>query len=142
MLEQGIIQPSFSPFTSSVLMVEKNDESWRLSMDYRGLNMVMIKVKFRIPIIEELLEELGGSQINSKTELKSSYRQIRMAKEYIIKTAFKTHERHYEFFVMPFGLNNAPSSFQSLMNHVFKECLRKFKLVFFDNILVFSKSLS
>ena len=111
-------------------------------MDYRGLNMVMIKVKFRIPIIEELLEELGGSQINSKTELKSSYRQIRMAKEYIIKTAFKTHERHYEFFVMPFGLNNAPSSFQSLMNHVFKECLRKFKLVFFDNILVFSKSLS
>ena len=140
LLDKKYIRPSVSSWGAPVLFVKKKDGSLRLCIDYRELNKLTVKNKYPLPRIDDLFDQLQGATYFSKIDLRSGYHQLRVKKESIPLTAFRTRYGHYEFVVMPFGVTNAPAVFMDLMNRVFRNYLDKFVIVFIDDILIYSRT--
>jgi hypothetical protein len=121
--------------------VKKKDGTWRLCIDYRQLNAITVVGKFPVPVIEELLDELHGAAWFSKLDLRAGYHQIRLAPGEEYKTAFSTHQGHFEFKVLSFGLAGAPPTFIEGLTTTLKPVIRVCVLCFFDDILIFSATL-
>src|SRR4051812_49397793 len=139
-LQKGFIRPSSSAWGAPSLFVKKSDGTNRLVQDYRPINQATIQNKYPLPRINDLYDQLAGSTVFSKLDLRLGYHQIRVRKEDIPKTAFITRYGSYEYTVMSFGLTNAPATFSRLMNYIFMEYLDKFVVVYLDDILVYSKN--
>nr|GEV84448.1 putative reverse transcriptase domain-containing protein [Tanacetum cinerariifolium] len=137
--EKGFIRPSSSPWGAPVLFVKKKDGSFRMCIDYRELNKLIVKNRYPLPRIDDLFDQLQGSSVYSNIDLRSGYHQLRVREQDVPKTAFRTRYGHYEFQVMPFGLTNALAVFMDLMNRVCKPYLDKFVIVFINDILIYSK---
>ncbi|GKA28385.1 putative reverse transcriptase domain-containing protein [Tanacetum coccineum] len=138
--DKGFIRPSSSPWGAPVLFVKKKDVSFWMCIDYRELNKLTVKNHYPLLRIDDLFDQLQGSSVYSKIDLRSGYHQLRVLEEDIPKTTFRTRYGHYEFQVMPFGLTNAPAVFMDLMNRVCKPSLDKFVIVFINDILIYSKN--
>jgi hypothetical protein len=139
LLEKGFIQPSSSPWGCLAIFIKK-DQTLQMCVDYRPLNEVTIKIKYPLPWIDILFDQLTGARVFSKIDLRSGYHQIRIRPEDIPKTAFTTRYGLFEYLVMSFGLTNASAHFTYLMNSVFMPELDKFVVVFIGDILIYSKN--
>ena len=140
MLERNVIQPSVSPWASPVVLVSKPDGSTRFCCDFRKVNQITKKDSYPLPLIAESLEALGGKRIFSTIDLISGFWQVNLHPEAREKTAFTTHAGLYEFVTMPFGLCNAPSTFQRLMECVLRGLTWHIALIYLDDVLVFSST--
>ncbi|GJZ34075.1 putative reverse transcriptase domain-containing protein [Tanacetum coccineum] len=138
--DKGFIRPSSSPWGAPILFVKKKYGSYRMCIDYRELNKLTIKNRYPLPMIDDLFDQLQGSQFFSKIDLRSGYHQVRVHEDDISKTAFRTRYGHFEFTVMPFGLANAPVVFMDLMNRFCRPYHDKFVIMFIDDILIYSKT--
>ncbi|GJR12274.1 putative reverse transcriptase domain-containing protein [Tanacetum coccineum] len=138
--DKGFIRPSLSPWGAPVLFVKKKDGSFRMCIDYRELNKLTVQNHYLLPRIDDLFDQLQGSQFFSKIDLRFRYHQLRVHEDDIPKTAFRTRYRHFEFTVMLFGLTNALAVFMDLMNRVCRPYLDRFVIVFIDDILIYSKT--
>ena len=140
MLEQNIIQPSSSPWSSPVVMVQKKDGSWRFCIDYRKLNSVTHRDAYPLPRIDATLDSLTGCRYFTTLDLAAGYWQVKLEEDDKEKTAFSTPQGHFEFNVMPFGLTNAPATFQRLMECTLAGLTHQQCLIYLDDIIVFSSS--
>jgi Reverse transcriptase (RNA-dependent DNA polymerase) len=140
LLEKGLIRPSVSPWGAPVLFAPKKDGGLRMCLDYRALNKLAVKDKCPTPRVDELFDRLHGATHFSNIDLRSGYYQIRVREGDVPKTCICTRYGSFEFLVMPFGLTNAPSTFQALMNEVFRDYVDNFILVYLDDVLIFSRS--
>ncbi|GKC06018.1 reverse transcriptase domain-containing protein [Tanacetum coccineum] len=138
--DKGFIRPSSSSWGAPLLFVKKKDGSFRMCINYRELNKLTVKNRYPLPRIDDLFDQLQGSQFFSMIDLRSGYHQLRVHEDNIPKTAFRTCYGHFEFTLMPFGLTNAPAIFMDLMNRVCRPYLDKFVIVFIDDILIYSKT--
>ena len=140
LLEWEFIRESDSSWGVPVLFVKKKDGSLRLCIDYRGLNDITIKNKYLLSHIDELFDQLQGTVVFSKLDVRQRYYQLRIKEENVPKTVFNSRYGHFEFLMMPFGLTNAPIAFMDLMHWIFKFYLDQFVVIFIDNILIYSKT--
>lgn len=141
-LSKGFIQHSQSPSGAPILFVKKKDGSLRLCVDYRGLNNVTKKNRYPLPLITSLLNQLRTATVFTKIDLRGAYNLVRIKAGDEWKTAFRTRYGLFEYLVMPFGLTNAPATFQHLMNNIFRDMLDVCVIIYLDDILVYSSSLS
>ena len=141
MEQSGKIRRSSSPIGAPILFVPKPDGTLRLCVDYRGLNKITIKNKYPLPLMNELRSRLGKATVFTKLDLKNGYYLIRMAEGEEWKTAFKSRYGLYEYTVMPFGLCNAPSTFQGMINDVFRDMLDVGVIAYMDDILIYSETI-
>ena len=136
MLERGVIQPSRSPYSAPIVLQKKKDGSWRFCVDYRKLNDVTVKDAYPMPNQAQVFDALRGNTFFSSVDLASGYWQVPVAAEHRHKTAFVTPDGGlYEYVPMPFGMSNAPATFQRLMNELFQQSLHQTNLIFLDDVL-------
>src|SRR5882724_5668864 len=141
MLGKGFIRSSQSPGGAPILFEKKKDGTLQLCVDFRNLNKITWKDQYPIPLVTNLLDQLGSEKVYTKLYLCAGYYNVCVAACHEWKTAFQTCYGSFEFLVMPMGLTNAPAMFQAFMNHIFRDMTDIFVVIYLDDILIFSNSL-